>query len=173
MQTLAHVEQEFNISTDQSDISLHKDSLGAPALYLKDKPGPSLSFSHGQHKLWAAMCSGGRVGIDVAYPEEFDSDYPFSRVFRPEELERAKSLCTDDAARCASLLWSVKESSVKAMGTGFRRLEPVDVRVGAPVRLDPGYLFEVMADRPIAAWARTEGHGWIAVALDRQNLIRH
>jgi len=169
LRATAHFDHHPGLPTDPRFFTIRKDPLGAPILFLQDRQGPSLSFSHDQDKLWAAMCSGGRVGIDVAYPQEFDGDYPFARVFGPEELDRAKSICPNDAARGAALVWSVKEASVKAIGTGFNRLDPVEVRVGTPLRRDQGFLFEVMADRPVAAWAQTEGRGWLSLALDRQN----
>ena len=167
LQAAARHKDCLSPSIDPAEFKLRKNSLGAPVLILADKQGPALSFSHGKHKLWAAISSEGRVGIDVAYPEEFAGDYPFARVFEPEEMDRAKTLCTSNTARGAALLWSVKEAAVKAIGTGFNRLEPVDVRVGAPIHLKQGYLFEVLADQPISAWARAEGQGWVAVALAR------
>lgn len=167
LQAVARLDDRLSLSTDPAEFNLRKDSLGAPVLMLADRQGPSLSFSHGRQKLWAAMCIGERMGIDVAYPEEFAGDYPFARVFKPEELDRARALCTNNTARGAALLWSVKEAAVKAIGTGFNRLEPVEVRVGTPIHLNRGYLFEVFADRPIPAWAKAEGQGWVAVALAR------
>lgn len=150
-------------------ITLHRNPLGAPGLLLDGKKGPSLSFSHDGQRLWAAMCRKSNVGIDVAYPEEFAGGYPFARAFRSEEMDWARTLCPNDAARGAALAWSAKEASVKAIGSGFNLFDPLDVRVGSPQRREQGFLFEVMADRPITVWARTEGRGWLAVALDRQD----
>ena len=132
---------------------------------LGTRQGPSLSFSHGEGRLWAAMCSQGSVGIDVAYPEEFTGGYPFARAFRPEELDCARALCHNDTARGAALIWSVKEASVKATGAGFNLFDPLEVRVANPLLRGQGILFEVSAGGPISAWARTEGRGWLAVAL--------
>jgi phosphopantetheinyl transferase len=111
------------------------------------------------------MCGTESVGIDVAYPEEFAGDYPFARAFRPEELDFARELCHNDTTRGLALIWSAKEASVKATGAGFNRLDPLDVRVGAPLLREQGILFEVLADRPISVWAKTEGRGWLSVAL--------
>ena len=116
------------------------------------------------------MSSKGRVGIDVAYPEEFAAGYPFDRAFRPEELDSARALCHNDTARGAALIWSAKEASVKATGAGFSRFDPLDVRVEAPHFSEQGIRFEVLADRPICAWARTEGRGWLCVALASQKI---
>ena len=165
LRALARLDTSWRLSYDENDLTLHKSALGEPCLLLGDKPGPSLSFSHDKGRLWAAMSSKGRVGIDVAYPEEFAAGYPFARAFRPEELDSARALCHNDTARGAALIWSAKEAAVKAIGAGFNRFDPLDVQVGAPVFREQGILFEVLADRPISAWARTKESGWLCVAL--------
>lgn len=165
LQALARLDPRWRLSHAENTLTLHKSTLGEPYLLLGDQQGPSLSFSHGKGRLWAAMCSKGRVGIDVAYPEEFAAGYPFDRAFRPEELDSARALCHNDTARGAALIWSAKEASVKATGTGFNRFDPLDVQVGAPLFSEQGVCFEVLVDRPICTWARPEGTGWISVAL--------
>lgn len=143
---------------------LLKSPFGAPRLFLGGKQGPSLSFSHNDGQLWGAMCSTGSVGIDVAHPEEFVGTYPFARAFRPKDLKWAKALCNNGTARGAALLWSVKEAAVKATGTGFHLLDPLDVAVEPPRLEQHAFLFDVWADRPLSVWARTEGDGWLSVA---------
>jgi phosphopantetheinyl transferase len=165
LQALARLDPRWRLSHSENTITLHKSTLGEPYLLLGDQPGPSLSFSHGKERLWAAMSSKGRVGIDVAYPEDFAADYPFARAFRPEELDSVRAICHNDTARGAALIWSAKEASVKATGTGFNRFDPLDVQVGAPLFREQGVGFEVLADQPITAWVRTEGKGWLCVAL--------
>jgi len=150
---------------DENALTIHKSALGGPRIFLGDKPGPSLSFSHEEGRLWAAMSGRGGVGIDVASPEEFAGDYPFYRAFRPEELGCAGDLCCNDRARTAALIWSLKEASVKATGEGFHLIDPLDVRVGTPSPRDRGIVFAVQAHRPVSAWARAEGGGWLSVAL--------
>jgi phosphopantetheinyl transferase len=124
-----------------------------------------LSFSHGNGRLWAAMSGRGSVGIDVAYPEEFRGAYPFGRAFSAEEMACAGALCPGDTARGAALMWAVKEAAVKATGAGFNFFDPLEVRVGPPLYKEQCVLFEVTADRPISTWVRTEGKGWLSVAL--------
>jgi hypothetical protein len=165
MGALARLDPHWSHWPDESALTLHKGTLGGPCLLLGEKQGPSLSFSYGRERLWAALCSKGRVGIDVAYPEDFVTGYPFDRAFRPEELDCARALCHNDKARGAALIWSAKEASVKATGEGFNHFDPLQVRVRAPLVKEQGFLFEVLADRPITAWARTEDTGWLCVAL--------
>lgn len=168
LRALARLERRSYTSPHENALKLYNTALGRPYLLVENKPGPSLSFSHGEGRLWAAMCSKGDVGIDVAYPEEFVGDYPFARAFRPEELEYARALCHNDTARGAALIWSAKEASVKATGTGFNLFDPLGVRVGTPLFRKQGIFFEVWANRPLSTWARREGRGWLAVAFQEK-----
>lgn len=164
LRTLARLDSRLS-GADESQLTLRKSALGCPRLFIGDTQGPSLSFSRGKGRLWAAMSDRGSVGIDVAYPEEFAGAYPLGRAFSAEELDCAEALCPDDKARGAALMWAAKEASVKAIGAGFNLLDPLEVRVGTPFVREQGILLEVLADRPISTWVRTEGRGWLSVAL--------
>jgi hypothetical protein len=165
LRALALLDPRWGSVPGEDALTLTKTALGRPCIHLGDGEGPSLSFSRGEGRLWAAMSGAGGVGIDVASPEEFADGYPLARAFRKEELDCARSVCRNDTARGAALLWAVKEASVKATGAGFNLFDPVEVRVGTPLVREQGILFEVLADRPISTWARTEGSGWLSVAL--------
>jgi phosphopantetheinyl transferase len=164
LRTLGRLDPGSSASPHEKTLTFYKGALGRPCLLLGDEQGPSLSFSHGEGRLWAAMCSEGSVGIDVAYPDEFDGGYPFSRAFNPEELDWAGGLFHKDRARGAALIWSVKEASVKATGVGFHLFDPLDVRVEISLFREQGILFEVSAGRPISACTRAQGRGWVSVA---------
>ena len=164
LHALARLDPRWS-GTDEDGLTIHKSALGCPCLFLRGERGPSLSFSHGEGRLWAAMSGAGKVGIDVAYPEEFTSCYPFARAFRAEELECARALCPGHTGRGAALVWSAKEASVKATGAGFNILDPLEVRVGNPSVTEQGILFEVSAGRRVSAWVRKEDHGWLSVAF--------
>jgi hypothetical protein len=164
LRALARLDPRWSVPADESELTIHKSALGGPRLFVGDREGPSLSFSHGNGRVWAAMSGRGSVGIDAAYPEEFAGAYPFDRAFSAEELDCAEALCPNDTARGAALMWAAKEASVKATGAGFNCFDPLEVRVGAPLIREQGVLFEVLADRPIFTWVRTEGRGWLSVA---------
>jgi hypothetical protein len=165
LRALGQLDARWTTPADENGLSLRKSALGGPRLFVGDREGPSLSFSHGKGRLWAAMCGRGSVGIDVAYPEEFTDAYPFCRAFSAEELDCAEALCPNDIARGAALVWAAKEAAVKATGAGFNFFDPLEVRVGTPFVGEQGVRFEVLADRPISTWVRTEGRGWLSVAL--------
>ena len=164
LKALERLDSRWRRTTVDNAFTLHKTPLGEPFLLRGDRQGPSLSFSHGDRRLWAAMGSQGSVGIDVADPVEFGGDYPLKRAFRPEELDSALALAHENTARAAALIWSLKEASVKATGTGFNGYDPLDVRVESPRISGCGILFDVWAGKSISAWARAEGRSWLAVA---------
>jgi phosphopantetheinyl transferase len=165
LRELTRHDSRWSAPADGEPLALHKSALGRPYLMLADKAGPSLSFSRGEWRLWAAMCGKGSVGIDIAYTEEFTGDYPFARAFRPEELDCVGALFPDHQARGLALIWSLKEASVKAIGSGFNLFDPLDVCVGKPNLREAGFLFEVLAGgSAIVAWARREGEGWLSLA---------
>jgi 4'-phosphopantetheinyl transferase superfamily len=104
--------------------------LGRPHLLLGEYPGPAISFSEGGGKVWAALCGDeSDIGIDVTEPDEFQSGYPFHRVFHPKELQHALRLADDDLKKASALLWSVKEAVVKAFGCAFHLVDPRQITV--------------------------------------------
>ena len=165
LRALVRFDPCWSAPADENGLTLHKSALGGPRLLVGDREGPSLSFSRGRGRLWAAMAGRGSVGIDVAYPEEFTGVYPFHRAFSAEELECAEALCPMDAARGAALMWAAKEASVKATGAGFNSFDPLEVRVGTPFVREQGVLFEMLVDRPVSTWVTAEDRGWLSVAL--------
>ena len=65
-------------------IQVVRGLLGRPHLLLGKYRGPAISFSEGGGKVWAALCGDeSDIGIDVAGRDEFQSEYPFHRVFHP------------------------------------------------------------------------------------------
>ena len=77
LRSLERFDPRWGAPPNEKALTLRKSALGAPCLFLGDKQGPPLSFSYGGGRLWAAICGKRRVGIDVAYPEEFVGHYPF------------------------------------------------------------------------------------------------
>ncbi len=168
LRELARHQPDWSASIDEKALSVGTSALGRPHLLLSDKGGPSLSFSHGGGQLWAAMCAKGSVGIDLAYSAEFLGDYPFARAFRPEELDCASALFPDYQDRGLALMWSLKEASVKAIGSGFNLFDPLEVCVGKPRFREAGIQCEVLAGgNTIPVWARKEGEGWLSLAWIR------
>ena len=152
--------------------------LGRPHLLLGEYQGPAISFSEGGGKVWAALCGDeSDIGIDVAGTDEFQREYPFHRVFHPQELQHALRVTGGDLEKASALLWSIKEAVVKAMGCAFHLVDPRQITVYPSVGGDGGDTFPVGLSRkalarfPIAAgralWVRSFPHVkmWLSIAL--------
>ena len=104
--------------------------LGRPHLLCGEYRGPAISFSEGGGKVWAALCGDeSDIGIDAAERDDFQREYPFHRVFHPQEHQHALRLAGGDLEKASALLWSVKEAVVKALGCGFHLVDPLQITV--------------------------------------------
>jgi phosphopantetheinyl transferase (holo-ACP synthase) len=160
--------------------------LGRPFLLLGEDPGPAISFSQCDGKVWAALCGDAfDIGIDVAGADEFRGAYPFDRVFHAQELGHALKVAGGDLEKAAALLWSIKEAVVKALGCGFHRVDPLQIMAypaDATTAENDAYAFAVglsgkAAGRfPLAAgrclWVRAlcQGKRWLSIALLNRQL---
>ena len=154
------------------------DPLGRPQLLLGEYEGPAISFSEGGGKVWAALCGDeSDIGIDVAGTDEFHREYPFHRVFHPQELHHALRLAGGDLGKASALLWSVKEAVVKALGCAFHLVDPRQITVYPSAGGDGGYTFPVclsgkalvrfpmMASRYILVRSLPERKTWLSIAF--------
>lgn len=164
MQRLGLPNPYRNRSVSAAKFTLLKTALGGPYLVIDGRPGPTLSFSRGKQRLWAAMAAQESVGVDRTHPGEFCGNYPLHRAFRAQELDCARCLGIHNVALAAALIWSLKEAAVKALGTGFHRFDPLAVRVANPRIKGQGILFDVRAGSHVSACAIPAGRGWLAVA---------
>ena len=156
--------------------------LGRPHLLLGEYRGPAISFSKGGGKVWAALCGDDSdIGIDVAGTDEFHREYPFHRVFHPQELQHALRLAGGDLEEASALLWSVKEAVVKALGCAFHLVDPRQITVypsaGGAAGGGGGYTFPVglsgkaQVRFPMAAgrslWVHSlpQRNMWLSIAL--------
>jgi len=95
-----------------------RESKGRPFLRHADAPDFNLTDTHGGTVI--ALCRRGRVGVDI---ERIDRRPPVARLaerwFAPEEATRLAAMPDDDARRAFLRLWTAKEASCKATGTGI------------------------------------------------------
>lgn len=158
-------------------IQLIHHPLGQPNLQFGKNRGPSISFTAAGDKVWAAIaCDDSDIGIDVAGSAEFPEGYPLQRVFHAPELRQALELADGNPASAAALLWSVKESAVKALGCAFHLVDPRDVHVHPSAVANGGPIFSVrlsgkalvrfpMADqRPITVRSLSLMGMWLSIA---------
>jgi hypothetical protein len=138
-------------------------------------------------KVWAALCGGeSDIGIDVASADEFQSDYPYQRVFHPEEIEHALKLMGGVLAKASALLWSIKEAVVKALGCAFHLVDPLQITVYPllessgggytfPVGLSGKALarFPLAGGRALRVRSLPQGALWLSIALVNRRPASH
>lgn len=103
------------------DIEIRPTSSGAPQAFLAGRLAPfSISLSHRAGLAIAAVASSGTaLGCDLELIEQrcnsFAADY-----FTKEEQRLVRSATTAEQSALVTLLWSAKESALKAIGQGLR-----------------------------------------------------
>lgn len=146
--------------------------LGRPLLLVGGRPMTNISFAYSLSDVWAALClAGWSCGVDVAWPQEFGSGYPFGKVFAESELSKMERM-TGDRASAAAVLWSAKEAAVKAWGCGFHCVGWKDVRIETLRWTEEGYDLWVRPEglrglRMVPVHVRSIERYWVAVAIDR------
>jgi hypothetical protein len=154
--------------------------LDKPILLVDGHRGPAISFSESGGKVWAALAGDAfDIGVDVASPDEFKEEYPYYRVFHPQEIAHALKIAEGDSGKASALLWSIKEAFVKALGCGFHLVDPLQISIdpakeakdengayGFPVGLlkTTGERFPVAAGQ---SCVRSFFHGkcWLSISL--------
>ena len=166
-------------------IQVVRGLLGKPHLLLGEYRGPAISFSEGGGKVWAALCGDEfDIGIDVAGTDEFQKEYPFHRVFHPQELQHTLRLAGGDLEKASALLWSIKEAVVKALGCAFHLVDPRHITGYPSVGGDGGYTFPVglsgkalvrfpMAGRSLWVHSLPRRNMWLSIAMLDRNPPSH
>lgn len=152
-------------SFDLVRLEIRAPSGGAPEALLDGRPAPvAISISHAAGRgLCAVAPANIVVGCDVERIE------PRSAAFVADYFDsRERALVEDapdaDRPRLATLLWSAKESALKALGAGLR-LDTRSVAVRAEV--DP----HRPAWRALAAHHHDSGHGFVGWWREVDGLI--
>lgn len=100
-------------SLDADEIIIAKDEKGCPYIEGRDNVFVSLSHSYG-----VVMCafSDTPIGVDIELVKKRRKSVE-SRVFTDGEISLVDS--AEDEDKAFILLWTLKESYLKAIGTGF------------------------------------------------------
>ena len=103
------------------DVEIRSALSGAPEVFFAGQPAPdTISLSHGGGIAVCAVApSSVALGCDLEIVEtrsdSFTADY-----FTEEERELVARACADDRPRLLTVLWSGKESALKALRLGLR-----------------------------------------------------
>jgi 4'-phosphopantetheinyl transferase len=114
------------------NIPLHADLLatiqicpaasGQPLVFLHDDPGDvTISISHRSGVAICALAANSvRLGCDLEIVEPHSAAF-VADYFTPEEQELIERAATNDRWPLVAMLWSAKESALKALQEGLRR----------------------------------------------------
>jgi len=102
-------------------IEIRSAPSGAPEGFLADKPAVvTISLSHRAGRAVCAVAPAGvEMGCDLEAIEPHGDAFLFD-YFTAEEQTLVARAPASDRARLLTLLWSGKESALKALGTGLR-----------------------------------------------------
>lgn len=119
------------LPVDPAELQFGRESKGRP--FLLDYAAPDFNFSDTRGGCVLAVTVDGRVGIDI---ERCDRILPVdqlaTRWFSPEEAKALRELDAEAARRAFLRLWTAKEASCKATGTGiFGHLASWRFNIGA------------------------------------------
>lgn len=129
---------------------------GAPEVFVANKPADiTVSISHRAGlAVCAIACARVKLGCDLEVIETHSQAFVEDYLTLEEQL-RVIEASSDDRARLVALLWSGKESTLKAMGVGLR----VDTRC---ITVKPGEVRSLSRWTPLETQS-TAGdtfHGW-------------
>ncbi len=104
-----------------ANIEIRAASSGAPEVFLNNQPATvAISLSHSSG---VALCTiaalGGTFGCDLETVEPRDDAF-IADYFTPDEQSVIASSSIADRPLLLALLWSAKESALKALRTGLR-----------------------------------------------------
>lgn len=140
-----------------SSIEIAADRSGAPFVLLRGSRAPlTLSLSHSRDRGFCALDpAGGPIGCDIEYVEprspEFAADY-----FTHTEINAIASGPMAARPLLTTVIWSAKESALKALGEGLRRdTRSVEVHLKEG---EAGRAWQALA--ACCAEAHRTFHGW-------------
>ena len=130
--------------TDLSLFEIRAALDGAPEVFLRNKPaGAAISISHSDDcSFCAAGPPGAELGCDMERLEQ-RSELLISDYFAPEEIGtvmRMRKSAPENEVIITNLIWSAKESVLKALREGLRR-DTLDVAIQPDFdKLENGWL---------------------------------
>jgi 4'-phosphopantetheinyl transferase len=143
-----------------ANIEIRPAPSGAPEVFILDTPAPAtISLSHRDGTALCAVApSGAALGCDLELIEP-RSDAFVADYFTGEEQALVARTSLEDRPRLLALLWSAKESALKAMGEGLR-LDTRSVVVSVVDAQSGGDNGERLVEDPAASFRQGGGNSW-------------
>lgn len=134
---------------------------GQPLAFLDGAPlRLSISISHRHGLALAALDeSGSALGADLEHVEPRSAAF-VRDFFTPREMD---AIASGNAEVLANLIWSAKESALKALGTGLRSdTRSVEVELD-PLVAGPWQKLRILGARPLQGYWRRHGEHVLTV----------
>ncbi len=161
------------IRVEPAQIEILPAPDGAPGAFLSGEPaGIALSLSH---SAGVGFCVAGlpdtALGCDIEEIVRRDPGF-VADFFRAEETAALAEVPASEKALLANLIWSTKESALKALREGLRR-DTRGIRVGFSVEPDSGGWRPLRADcletgREFTGWWREDEGRVLTVVSSRR-----
>lgn len=117
------------LATEPGRLAFAVGEHGRPRLASPEGTGLDFNLSHSHGLIAAAVCRGGRVGLDLERLREVPSAERLARrFFSPAELAAVLTRTATERDRAFLAVWTAKEAWLKATGRGISvRLATVEV----------------------------------------------
>ncbi len=160
------------LATPPAEIDIDRTEQGAPVLVAPAGSGLAFSLSHSGKEMVLAVARARRLGVDLEDAGRAGTALEVGGHFFSEEERARLQALGDDAPAQALMLWSLKESVVKALGASvWEGLKGVRLAIeGRALR----WLSPPPGDADAGAWQLAAGH-WgdghiLALAVDRGDI---
>ena len=142
---------------DLPRIEIIASESGAPEVFLDGEAAPvAISLSHSSGVAACAVCPAGvSLGCDIEKIEP-RGDLFYADYFTSAEQMMLRNDTSGDRARLATILWSAKESTLKALREGLR----MDTRSVAVVCVAPARGEEQWSHLAVRTEAKEMFEGW-------------
>lgn len=145
-----------------ADLEIRPAPSGSPEVFVRNEPADlTISISHRAGlAVCAIACGRVKLGCDLEVIEPHSQSFVEDYLTNEEQLQVTQA-SSEDRARLVALLWSGKESTLKAMRVGLR----VDTRC---ITVQPGEARTLSQWIPLMtqSTAKDTFHGWWRWASD-------
>jgi len=165
--------RHLNLPQDAAHVSrleILAASDGAPELFLDTSPSPiALSISHSGETAFSVVAAAGMsLGCDLeeirSHEDSLAADY-----FTREEFLAVETACDPDRPLLTTLIWSAKESVLKALRQGLRR-DTRSIQVVLPDTRQEGWqplsAIDLVSSRQFHGWWQARGLYILTIASD-------
>ena len=123
--TVKNVIRDYLKLSDDTDLSLieiYAAADGAPEAFLHNEPaGTAISISHSNGRSFCCAGPAGRtLGCDIELVTPRDSAM-IADFYTTEEIDQVQAAAPENKDLITNLIWSAKESMLKALREGLRR----------------------------------------------------